>query len=36
MRFILHLWQLLLGILAGCMNRQQQIIHFQRAEIEVL
>ena len=37
MNFILHPWQLLLLILAGWINRQQQaIIEFQRTEIEVL
>lgn len=37
MTFILQPWQLLLVILAGWMNQlQQQIIEFQRKEIEVL
>ena len=37
MGFILQPWQLLLVILAGWVNRQQQqIIEFQRTEIEVL
>jgi len=37
MSFILQPWQLLLVILAGWMNQlQQQIIEFQRKEIEVL
>ncbi|MHC4405116.1 MAG: hypothetical protein ACYTG0_36175 [Planctomycetota bacterium] len=37
MRFILHPWQLLLVILVGWDNQQQQqIIDFQRTEIEVL
>ena len=37
MSFILQPWQLLLVILAGWMNQlQQQIIDFQRKEIEVL
>jgi transposase InsO family protein len=37
MSFILHPWQLLLVILAGWANQQQQqIIEFQRTEIEVL
>ena len=37
MSFILHPWQLLLVILAGWVNQQQQqIIEFQRTEIEVL
>jgi transposase InsO family protein len=37
MNFILQPWQLLLVILAGWMNQlQQQIIDFQRKEIEVL
>ena len=37
MKFILQPWQLLLVILAGWMNQlQQQIIEFQRKEIEVL
>lgn len=37
MTFILQPWQLLLVILAGWMNQpQQQIIKFQRKEIEVL
>jgi putative transposase len=37
MNFILHPWQLLLLILAGWVNRQQQaIIEFQRTEIKVL
>jgi hypothetical protein len=34
--FILHPWQLLLVILAGWVNQQQQqIIDFQRTETEV-
>jgi len=37
MSFILHPWQLLLMILAGWVNQQQQqIIDFQRTEIDVL
>jgi putative transposase len=37
MSFLLHPWQLLLVILAAWMNQlQQQIIEFQRKEIEVL
>jgi hypothetical protein len=37
MSFILHPWQLLLVILAGWVNQQQQqIIDFQRTEIDVL
>jgi putative transposase len=37
MSFILHPWQLLLVILAGWANQQQQqIIEFQRTEIDVL
>jgi hypothetical protein len=37
MSFILQPWQLFLVILAGWMNQlQQQIIDFQRKEIEVL
>jgi len=37
MSFILHPWQLLLAILAGWANQQQQqIIEFQRTEIDVL
>ena len=37
MGFILHPWQLLLVILAGWVNQQQQqIIEFQRTEIKVL
>ncbi|MEN6497454.1 MAG: hypothetical protein ABFD16_24415 [Thermoguttaceae bacterium] len=37
MTFILQPWQLLLVILVGWMNQpQQQIIEFQRKEIEVL
>jgi len=37
MRFILHPWQLLLVILAGWVNQQQErIIEFQHKEIEVL
>jgi len=37
MSFILHPWQLLLVLLAGWINQQQQqIIEFQRTEIEVL
>lgn len=37
MSFILQPWQLLLVVLAGWMNQlQQQIIEFQRKEIEVL
>jgi len=37
MSFILHPWQLLLVVLAGWANQQQQqIIDFQRAEIDVL
>jgi len=37
MSFLLHPWQLLLAILAGWINQQQQqIIEFQRTEIEVL
>ena len=37
MSFILYPWQLLLVILAGWVNReQQQIIDFQRTEIEIL
>ena len=37
MSFILQPWQLLLVILAGWVNQlQQQIIEFQRKEIEVL
>ena len=37
MSFILHPWQLLLVILAGWVNQQQQqIIDFQRTEMDVL
>jgi len=37
MNFLLQPWQLLLVILAGWINRQQQaIIEFQRTEIDVL
>ena len=37
MSFILYPWQLLLMILAGWVNQQQQqIIEFQRTEIDVL
>ena len=37
MSFVLHPWQLLLMILAGWVNQQQQqIIDFQRTEIDVL
>ena len=37
MTFLLHPWQLLLVILAGWVNQQQQqIIDFQRTEIDVL
>ena len=37
MAFILHPWQLLLVILAGWIHQQQQqIIEFQRTEIDVL
>src|SRR3990172_12642579 len=37
MSFILYPWQLLLVVLAGWVNQQQQqIIDFQRTEIEVL
>jgi len=37
MSFVLHPWQLLLVILAGWVNQQQQqIIDFQRTEIDVL
>jgi transposase InsO family protein len=37
MSFVLHPWHLLLAILAGWVNRQQQeIIEFQRTEIDVL
>ena len=37
MSFILHPWHLLLVILAGWINQlQQQIIEFQRTEIDVL
>jgi hypothetical protein len=37
MSFILQPWQLLLVILAGWINQQQQqIIDFQRTEIDVL
>ena len=37
MSFILHPWQLLLVILAGWVHQQQQqIIEFQRTEINVL
>jgi hypothetical protein len=37
MTFLLHPWQLLLVILAGWVNRQQQqIIDFQQTEIDVL
>jgi putative transposase len=37
MNFILHPWQLLLLILAGWINHQQQaIIEFQQTAIEVL
>ena len=37
MTFVLHLWQLLLGILAGLINRQQQeVIDYLRTENQVL
>ncbi|MCU0785651.1 MAG: hypothetical protein MUF81_16725 [Verrucomicrobia bacterium] len=37
MSFVLHPWQLLLVILAGWVNQQQQqIIDFQRTESDVL
>ena len=37
MSFVLHPWQLLLVVLAGWVNQQQQqIIEFQRTEIDVL
>jgi hypothetical protein len=37
MSFVLHPWQLLLVILTGWVNQQQQqIIDFQRTEIDVL
>ena len=37
MTFLLHAWQLLLVILAGWVNQQQQqIVDFQRTEIDVL
>ena len=37
MSFILHPWQLLLVVLAGWVNQQQQqIIDFQQTEIDVL
>jgi hypothetical protein len=37
MSFILEPWQLLLIILAGCINRQQQaLLEFQRLQIEAL
>ena len=37
MSFVLHPWQLLLMILAGWVNQQQQqIIDFHRTEIDVL
>ena len=37
MNFVLQPWQLLLAILAGWINRQQQaVIDFQRIEIQIL
>jgi putative transposase len=37
MSFVLHPWQLLLVILAGWVNRQQQeVIEFQRVQIQIL
>ena len=37
MSFVLHPWQLLLMVVAGWVNQQQQrIIEFQRTEIDVL
>ena len=37
MNFVLRPWQLLLVVLAGWINRhQQQVLEFQRVQIEVL
>ena len=37
MSFVLHPWQLLLMVVAGWVNQQQQrIIEFQRMEVDVL